>query len=121
MSNKPTLVFGASTNPERYSNKAIHRLLAKNHTVYGFSNKAGNVGDVDITTEQKLFTPLHTITLYMNANRQIPFHDYILSLHPQRIIFNPGAENDILELLAAEQGIETIQACTLVMLGSGLY
>ena len=49
------------------------------------------------------------------------YYNYILSPKPRRIIFNPGAENPELETLASEQGIQTLDACTLVMLGTGQY
>ncbi len=62
-----------------------------------------------------------TITLYLNSNNQKQYYDYILSLQPKRIIFNPGAENDELEELANKNGIKTMEACTLVMLSTGQY
>ncbi len=48
-------------------------------------------------------------------------NDYILSLKPKRIIFNPGTENIILKNLAEAQGITTEDACTLVLLRLGQY
>ena len=53
--------------------------------------------------------------------KQEAYYDYILSLNPKRIIFNPGTENKDLEQLAKKQNIETIEACTLVMLSVGNY
>ena len=64
---------------------------------------------------------MHTITLYLNSQRQKAYYDYILGLKPQRIIFNPGTENLELIKLAKEQGIEIEIACTLVMLSTGAY
>jgi hypothetical protein len=52
---------------------------------------------------------------------QAAYIDYVLSLKPKRIIFNPGTENDDFEAKAKEQGIQTMEACTLVMLGTGQY
>jgi len=42
-------------------------------------------------------------------------------LSPKRIIFNPGTENQELKKLAEAQGIECLEACTLVMLSVGVY
>ena len=64
---------------------------------------------------------LDTLTLYINRFNQFEWHDYLLALKPKRIIFNPGAENQELNKLARENGIETIEACTLVMLQTGSY
>ena len=118
---KKTLVLGGSENPNRYGNMAIHRLRGKGHPVVSIGKRKGEVLDVDIVTETQPFDDVDTVTLYLNPKNQEPYYDYILSLKPKRIIFNPGAENEELASLAAEKGIEPIEACTLVMLATGQY
>jgi uncharacterized protein len=59
--------------------------------------------------------------MYIGTQRQPPYHDYLLSLKPKRIIFNPGTENDVLEKMAEDKGIEAVHGCTLVMLRSNQY
>lgn len=119
--NKKTLVLGASENPSRYGNRAIHALRSKGHKVVAIGARTGQVLDVSIEKEMKEFADVDTVTLYLNANNQEQYLDYIIGLKPKRIIFNPGAENIKLETLAEEKGIHTQQSCTLVMLGSGQY
>src|SRR5690606_15079689 len=92
-SNKKTLVFGASLNPGRYSNMAMHRLVRHGHDVVAFGMKEGKVDAVKIETELKPFEGVDTITLYMNPKRQTLFYDYLIGLNPKRVIFNPGTEN----------------------------
>lgn len=121
MATKKTLVLGASTNPSRYSNLAIKRLNAYNHPVIAVGLKEGMVGNVNIQTGQPKEEAVDTITLYLNPTNQKPYYDYILSLQPKRIIFNPGTENYELEEMAREKGIKPIEACTLVMLSTGQY
>jgi predicted CoA-binding protein len=118
---KKTVVLGASENPDRYSNKAILKLLDKGHEVIAIGKKAGKVNDVEIKTEQVTSDDVDTVTLYLNPQHQKPYYDYIMSLKPRRIIFNPGAENEELERIAAKEGIDLLEACTLVMLGTGQY
>ena len=118
---KKTLVLGASENPARYSYKAINALRRKGHEVVAIGNRKGQVLDVDIETEQKPLEDIDTVTLYLNPSNQQPYIDYILSLKPKRIIFNPGTENMQLEALAEEAGIEPMEACTLVLLSIGRY
>lgn len=118
---KKTVVLGATDNPTRYSYLAVDRLRAHNHPVVAIGRKEGKVGDVDITTENPAIEDVDTVTLYLNAKNQEQLYDYILSLHPKRIIFNPGAENEALEKLAIENGIKPMEACTLVMLSTGQY
>lgn len=118
---KKTLILGASDNPARYGHLALHRLRAVGHPVVAIGLKKMKVGDVDVDTEKKPFDGVDTITLYLNPIKQKEYYDYILSLHPERIIFNPGAENEELKALAQQQGIQTMEACTLVLLSTGQY
>jgi len=118
---KKTLVLGASANPSRYSYLAIDRLRAHEHPVVAIGKREGKVNDVDVITAHPVLQNIDTITLYLNKNNQKQYYDYILSLHPKRIIFNPGAENDELFALAKQQGIQPMEACTLVLLSTGQY
>lgn len=118
---KKTVVLGASSNPSRYSFLAIDRLAAHNHPTIAIGKKEGIVGKVAITTEHINESEVDTVTLYLNPANQKPYYDYILSLKPKRIIFNPGTENDELVDLARQNGIKTMEACTLVMLSTGQY
>ncbi len=121
MENKKTLVLGASENPARYSNLAINRLKSNQHPVVAIGNKAGVVAGIPIETETIELKDIDTITLYLNPALQKQYYDYIISLHPKRIIFNPGTENDELAALALENNIKPIEACTLVLLSTGQY
>ncbi|HUM96531.1 MAG TPA: CoA-binding protein [Chitinophagaceae bacterium] len=121
MHHKKTLVLGASENPSRYSFKAIEKLVRYGHPVVAIGKKAGLIGKTLIETEKKYFENIDTVTLYLNPQHQKNYYEYILSIHPKRIIFNPGAENEELVNLATANGIKTIEACTLVMLGTSQY
>ena len=116
-----TLVMGASENVQRYSNMAIRKLVNHNHKVKAFGIRGGEVSDIPI---EKL--PIHceeidTVTLYLNPTKQKPYYDYILSLKPRRVIFNPGTENPELQTLLKKNGIAFEEACTLVMLSTNQY
>lgn len=121
METKKTLVIGASENPARYSYLAVKRLAANQHTVVALGNKPGKIDNVVIETEKKPFENIDTVTLYLNPARQKEYYNYILSLNPRRIIFNPGAENDELAELAEKKGIMPQEACTLVLLSTYQY
>ncbi len=118
---KKTLVLGATTNPERYAYIAAHRLLKHGHTIVPVGIQTGQIDGVEILHGQPDVADVDTVTLYVGPQRQTPYYDYILGLQPKRIIFNPGTENPELEKLAADQGIETVEGCTLVMLSIGAY
>ena len=118
---KKTLVLGASQNPSRYSFLAINKLRQKGHPVVAIGRREGSVADVTLIKDKIALNDIDTVTLYLNNKHQQEYHDYILSLKPKRIIFNPGAENPELEKLAEEHGIETMEACTLVLLSTGQF
>jgi uncharacterized protein len=121
MEKKKTLVLGASDNPSRYSFLAVQKLRKFEHPVVAIGRKDTKVGDVLIEKGKKPFTDVDTVTLYLNPFHQQEYYDYILSLKPKRIIFNPGSENEDLARLAADNNIRTMEACTLVLLSTGQY
>ena len=118
---KKTLVLGASDNPARYSHLAIQRLRNHGHPVAGIGRRNTKVGDVLIEKEKQPIDNVDTVTLYLNPKHQREYYDYIVSLQPKRIIFNPGTENEELQKIARENNIQTLEACTLVMLSTGQF
>lgn len=113
--------MGASENPQRFSYLAVHKLLSHNHPVVAMGKRQGLVKGVEIFNSREMHADIDTITLYLNPANQKQYYDYILSLNPKRIIFNPGTENHELASLARNNGIKTLEACTLVMLSTGQY
>ncbi len=113
--------MGASTNPERVSGEAVQRLLRAGHQVVAVGIREGEIYGTPIFTGTPEVEDVHTVTLYLNPDRQKEYYPYILSLRPQRIIFNPGTENHELARIAKEAGIESEFACTLVMLSLKVY
>lgn len=118
---KKTVVLGASLKEDSYANLAMHRLAARQIETVGIGPKEGTVAGFPVHTGTPDISDVHTLTLYLNAKRQPPLTDYILSLHPKRVIFNPGTENRELLTLLKKNGIEAINACTLVMLATDQY
>ncbi|MFB2118367.1 CoA-binding protein [Parapedobacter sp. 2B3] len=121
MEKKKTLILGATTNPARYAYLAAHRLVAAGHGIVNIGIKKGESAGVEIQRADAVFPDIDTVTLYIGPQRQPEYYDYILATRPRRIIFNPGTENPELEALAEQQGIEVVQACTLVLLSTGQY
>jgi predicted CoA-binding protein len=118
---KKTLVVGATPNPTRYAFLAANRLIAHGHPIELVGIKKGEIAGKAIMTEKKQLEDIDTVTLYVGPQNQPEWYDYIISLKPKRIIFNPGTENAEFENLANKHGIETEQACTLVMLAAEQY
>lgn len=119
--NKPTAVIGASPKPERYAYLATMSLKKHGHTVFPVGIHAGNINGEVIFIDKPQLKDIHTVTLYVGPRNQPFWIDYIFSLNPRRIIFNPGTENPEFFESARAKGIECLEACTLVMLSIGNY
>ena len=116
-----TIVLGASEKPDRYANMAARRLMAYGHAVMCIGRRPGRIGDLPIHTEIPAGTRAHTVTLYLSAANQSAWRERLLALKPQRVIFNPGAENPEFARELESAGTETVDACTLVLLATGEY
>lgn len=116
-----TLVLGASLKSDRYSNMAIHDLLGANEKVIGVGLQEGQVDGVQIFKEMTPFEHIDTVTLYVGPKNQSIYFDYVVSLHPKRVIFNPGTRNKKFEEILIENNIPFEHACTLVLLKTRQY
>ena len=118
---KKTLIIGASNNPDRYAYKAAERLMNYGHEIELLGVRPDEVFGKKVDTERKMYEGLDTVTLYIGPKHQPEYYDYVLSLKPKRVVFNPGTENREFEQLLEKNGIEAEEACTLVLLGTGQY
>ena len=120
---KKTVIIGATPNPSRYAYTAARMLTDYQHPIVPVGIKRGTVSEQEILDlrEEPAITDVDTVTLYIGPRHQPEWYDYILGLKPQRLIFNPGTENRELYQQATQQGIEAVEACTLVMLRAGTY
>ncbi|MBC7570898.1 MAG: CoA-binding protein [Spirosoma sp.] len=121
MNRKKTLIIGASENPARYANRAAKMLLQHGHPIKLVGLREGKIGDEPIQAGTPVLQDVDTVTLYVGPQNQQGYYDYIRELKPQRVIFNPGAENPDFARQLIRDGIEPINACTLVMLSVGTY
>ena len=116
-------VMGASPKPERYSHRAIVQLQEAGHNVFAVTPK--NLDEIEgakvFASVADIAEDIHTATLYLSAKHSDQITDELLEAAPKRIIFNPGAENPDLAEKAKALGIETLEACTLVMLSTGQF
>jgi predicted CoA-binding protein len=118
---KRTLIIGASANTSRYSYLASQKLKAMGHPVFLLGRRKGLVNGEEIHTEPLLWEDIDTVTLYINPSIQPSYYDYIISLKPKRVIFNPGTENREFENILVAINIIPVRACTLVMLSTSQY
>lgn len=118
---KKTLIIGATTNPARYAHSAALRLKQHGHAIVQVGLRPGEVAGEPINTQKEAFEGIDTVTLYVGPRHQGDYFGYVVSLKPKRVIFNPGTENAEFSELLTDNGIESVEACTLVMLSTGQY
>ncbi|GAA4457560.1 CoA-binding protein [Nibrella saemangeumensis] len=116
-----TLVIGASEKPDRFAFRAANSLLRHGHDIELIGLRSGQIQGHPIQTGLPDLEDIDTVTMYVGARNQGPYYDYLKKLKPRRVIFNPGAENPDLERQLQKEGIQPIEACTLVMLAVGNY
>lgn len=120
---KKTVIVGASTNLGRYAYTAASMLKDYGHPIVPIGIKKGEVfGERILDIRQKpVIEDVDTVTLYIGPQHQPEWYDYLISLNPKRIVFNPGTENPAFEKKAEEAGIKAEEACTLVLLRTNQY
>lgn len=120
---KTTLVLGASENTERYSNMAVKMLKSYGHPVIAVGKKEGFIEETPISKEISELNPgeVNTVSLYLNPMHQEAYYERIINLKPERVIFNPGSENEAFQELLDSNDIAYEEACTLVLLRTGQF
>jgi len=119
--NKPTLVIGASLKEYRYSHICVKTLVADQIPVTAIGLREGFINQVPVITGFPELTGIHTVTLYLGPENQPTWYNYILELKPERVIFNPGTENQEFEELLSIAGIEVTEDCTIMMVEGGRF
>ena len=115
------MVLGASPNPVRFSHKAVKSLLRNEQEVVAVGYKEGMIVDEEIQVGMPHIENVHTVSIYIGSSRQADYYDYIISLKPERVIFNPGTINPEFMGRLKREGIEPVAECMLVLLNDGEY
>lgn len=119
--NRSTLVIGASLRENRYSNICVKTLVSGHFPVTAIGLREGFIDEIRVHTGFPEFRNIHTVTLYLGPQNQLPWYEYILKLNPKRVIFNPETENDEFQGILTTAGIDVIEDCTIVMVQSGRF
>ncbi len=112
------IVLGASPKPDRYSYKAVRSLIKRGYHVVAIGRNPGTIEEIQILTGKPPVENVHTVLLYVSPEIQTEYYDYLIDLKPKRIIFNPGTENNEFGELAAQNHIECVFDCALIMLST---
>lgn len=120
--NSAVVVLGASPKASRYSNMAVRQLKSSGYKVIPVNPGHSQVEGLDTVSKLgDIQEPVHTLTLYLSPVWSERIKDDIISLKPERVIFNPGTESGELKESLRNSGIPYLEACTLVMLSTGQF
>lgn len=122
MKSETVAILGASPKPDRYAYRAFEMLREYGHRPIPVNPAFAEIlGEKCYPRISEAPGEIDTVTLYLGAARSTPLIDEIIAAEPRRIIMNPGAENSALAEQAEAAGIEVVEGCTLVMLGTGQF
>lgn len=115
-------ILGASANPDRFSHAAMHKLLAGGHHPLLVNPNEKEIDGLPVYARLSALPVIpHTITMYLSPGNSANLAGEIIRSKAKRVIFNPGSENPALAAQLSANGIETVEACTLVMLAAGTF
>lgn len=113
-------VVGASPKPGRLSGTLYGRLKADGYRVYAVHPSLKEIfGDPVYPDLGSLPEPPSLVSLYVNAAASAGMAAEIAASGARKVIFNPGAENPALAEALTQAGLETEDACSLVLHGVG--
>ncbi|MEM9352973.1 MAG: CoA-binding protein [Planctomycetota bacterium] len=118
---KPTIaIIGASSNPEKFGNKAVRAYLRQGYEVYPVNPKGGEIEGLaafqaigDVPAES-----LDRISLYVPPPVGLGLIDEIAAKGCRELWLNPGSESPELVERAEAAGLNPVVACSIVDIGA---
>ncbi len=125
MKKENVIILGASDKPDRYSYKALVMLKEFGHNPIGvhpsLTEVEGSKVFKDLNEAKGKMPNVDTITVYVNPEISTKIVQDLVNTKAKRVIFNPGSENPGIYEELKKHGIESEEACTLVLLRTGQY
>lgn len=117
----PTVaILGASADHTKFGNKAVRAFLARGYTVYPVNPKGGEVEGLPVCkslTDIPADVKLDRISVYLPPAVGLKTLPEIAARGCDELWLNPGSESDELVEAAEKQGLNVIQACSIVAIG----
>jgi len=117
----PTVaILGASTDHSKFGSKAVRAFLARGFTVYPVNPKGGEIEGLPAYKSLAEIPPevkLDRISVYLPPAIGLKALPEIAKRGTDELWLNPGSESDELVEAAEKQGLNVIQACSIVAVG----
>ncbi len=121
MQNKNVAILGASDDKDRYSYMAFRLLKDHGYLPVPIHPSLGEIEGEKVFKSLSEAPSADTLTLYVNPKISSQMMADIIKFGAKRVIFNPGTENPELREKLHQNGVEVLEACTLVMLKTGQF
>jgi predicted CoA-binding protein len=111
-------VIGASSNRQKYGNKALRAFAQQGFTVLAINpNEAEVEGHRTYASVLDVPGPIDMATVYVPADAGMQVIDQIARKGIPEVWLNPGADDPRVVARARELGVQTIQACSIIAIG----
>ena len=118
MSEPTVAVLGASQDRRKFGNKAVRAYLDSGFTVLPVNPREATIEGLTAYPNLDVITvPLDYVSLYVPPAVGLQLLLAIAAKSPKEVWLNPGSESDELIEAAADLGLRTITACSIVALG----
>ena len=113
-------ILGASADRNKFGNKAVRAFLAKGYDVYPVNPKGGEVEGLPVyksLAEIPADVKLDRISVYLPPPVGLKALPDIAARGCGELWLNPGSESEELVEAAEKQGLNVVQACSIVAIG----
>ncbi len=117
---RPTVaIVGASTDPGKYSNKAVRAYLQQGYEVYPINPKGGTLHGLKVYRSLRDVPrrPLDRVSVYVPPQITLQILDEVAEVGTRELWLNPGSESPEVLEKAKQLGLEPIVACSILAVG----
>jgi predicted CoA-binding protein len=115
---KTVAVIGASSNREKWGNKAVRAFAQQGYTVYPVNPNEPEVeGHKTYPNIKEVPVRPDTITVYVPPPRLVKILPDIAARGCDELFLNPGTESDEVLAECERLGLNAIQACSIIAVG----
>jgi predicted CoA-binding protein len=115
---KTVAVIGASSNRQKFGNKALRAFENQGYTVIAINPNESDVeGHKTYPTVLDYPGPIDMATVYVPAEAGVRVLDDVKRKGIAEVWLNPGADDDVVVQRARQLGLNVIQACSIIAIG----
>ena len=115
---KTVAVIGASSNRDKFGNKALRAFASKGYTVYPINPTESDVeGHKAFRSVLDVPGPIEMATIYVPAAIGVAVMDDIAKKGIPEVWLNPGADAPQVVEKARSLGLKTVRHCSIIAIG----